>query len=149
MSFDERLLKIIKRRYSYNDEQLEQFIRNQRNEDVFEKINDINNSILKLTVIESHGCNSQHKKGTAFYFDGTGNILTKYCPSRICSYALNNAILMIFTANEFLYQNESPMKMKFKQCSCFDVGVKCGGLGQIIMELSVITKEEMEEESKV
>lgn len=42
---------------------------------------------------------------------------------------------------EFIYSNISPMKIKFKRCSCFDVEVNYGGFGQIVLELSVIKKE--------
>ena len=146
MLFEERLLKIIKRRYNYDDEQLDIFSRNERNKEVLDKINELNETIIKLTVVESHGCNSQHKIGDAIYFDGAGNILTKYCPAKICSYLLSNANMLIFTSNEFIYAGISPMQMKFRRCSCFDVGVRCGGLGKIVLELSIMRKKEMEDE---
>jgi len=37
---------------------------------------------LNITrVVDSKGCNSQHKVGDKFYFDGAGNLLTKLSPS--------------------------------------------------------------------
>lgn len=146
MAIDERLLNIIKKKYNYSDEQLLLFSQNPRNEEVLSKANELNNTILVLTVIESHGCNSRHKTGDKIYFDGAGNLLTKYSPDKICSYALNNALLLIFAANELIYSNISPMNIKFKRCSCFDVGVNCGGFGQIKLELSVISKNDLDKE---
>ena len=144
MPFDERLLKILQKRLNYSDEQFQQFRENPRNEEVLSKSTEINNTILVLTVVESHGCNSQHKIGDKIYLDGAGNILTKFCPAKICSYALNNALLMIFAANEFIFSGISPMNIKFKRCSCFDAGISCGGFGQIVLELSITTKEQLE-----
>lgn len=148
MAFDERVLNLLQKRLNYTDEQLQQFAENPRNEDVIAKATEINNTILVLTVVESHGCNSQHRIGDKIYMDGAGNILSKYCPARICSYALNNALMMVFAANEFIYAGISPMNIKFRRCSCFDSGIACGGLGQIVLELSVISKEELESRFK-
>jgi len=33
--------------------------------------------------------------------------------------------------------------IKFKRASCFDVGIECCGWGRIVMELSVINKEDL------
>lgn len=77
MAFDERVLKILKRRLNYTDEQLTEFASNSRNEEVIEKSNDVANTILVLTVVSSHGCNSQHKVGDKIYLDGAGNLLTE------------------------------------------------------------------------
>lgn len=142
MAFDGQLLKLVKKWLNYDDDQLAMFSKNERNEEVFQKSNEIGNTILVLTVVESHGCNSQHKIGDRIYLDGAGNLLTKYSPAKICTYALHNAILMLFAANEFIYSGISPMDIKFRRCSCFDVGVSCGGLGRIVLELTVMDMQE-------
>jgi uncharacterized repeat protein (TIGR04076 family) len=143
MEPNDRVLRIIQRKLSYTHEQLDQFKLNPRNIEVLSKSNELQNIVLVLTVVESHGCNSQHKVGDKIFFDGAGNLLTKYSPPRVCSYALNNAFLMIFAANEFIYSGLSPLSLKFKRCACFDTGVSCGGLGQIVMELSTISLDEL------
>jgi hypothetical protein len=43
----------------------------------------------------------------------------------------------IFVANELFYAGVDPNEMRFKRASCFDVGVQCGGWGQIVMEIRV------------
>lgn len=138
MPLDERIIKIIQKRFRYTDEQLKQFLANPRNEEVMQKIGAVLKKVFVLTVIESNGCNTNHKVGDKIYLDGCGNILTKHCPEKICTYALHNAILMIFAANEFLYNDLDPNKIKFNRCSCFDVGVSCGGLGKVVLELNVV-----------
>lgn len=60
---------------------MEEFIKNPRNQAIFSKTPDLLSKTIVLEVVESHGCNSQHKVGDKFYFDGTGNLinLTNYC----------------------------------------------------------------------
>jgi uncharacterized repeat protein (TIGR04076 family) len=103
------------------------------------------NKTIIAKVVESHGCNSQHKVGDKFYFDGAGNLLTKLSPSRICIYALNSIAQLIFASNELFYAGMDPNEMRFKRAGCFDVGVQCGGWGHIVMELSV---EDRKKENK-
>jgi uncharacterized repeat protein (TIGR04076 family) len=88
-------------------------------------------------VVEAHGCNSQHKVGDRFLFDGAGNLLTTKCPRRICIYALQGLAGLIFATNELAYAGADPNSLRFRRTGCFDVGVKCGGWGHIVMEVRV------------
>ena len=85
-------------------------------------------------VVSAHGCNSGHKVGDRFYFDGAGNLLTKLNPKRICAYALNAFTPGIYAANELFYAGADPNEMRFKRFGCVDVGLSCGGWGRIAME---------------
>jgi hypothetical protein len=38
---------------------------------------------------------------------------------------------------ELLYAGIDPNEMRFKRFGCVDVGIKCGGWGHVVMELSV------------
>ena len=113
------------------------FRENPRNEDILSKAPALLNKTIVLTVVESHGCNSQHKVGDKFHFDGAGNLLTKRSPKKVCIYALSAAASMIFASNELLYAGVDPNEMRFKRAACFDVGVRCGGWGRIVLELHV------------
>lgn len=135
---------LLKKRLNYNDEQFQTFLNLDITEPVINKAKELANTVIVLTVVSSHGCNSMHKVGDKIYFDGSVNILTKYCPEKICSYALNNASMLIFTANEFIYSDMDPNNIKFKRCACFDSGISCGGFGQIVLELSTMTLEELQ-----
>ena len=75
------------------------------------------------------------KKGDKFYFDGSGNLITKLNPKRICVYALSTVAPLIFTANELFYAGADPNEMRFNRTGCFDVGVRCGGWGRVVMEV--------------
>jgi len=129
--------KLMKARLGYTDEEMKMFRENPRNDDVLSKAPALMNKTIVLEVVESHGCNSQHKVGDKFYFDGAGNLLTKRGPKKICIYALKAAASMVFASNELFYAGIDPNEMRFKRAACFDVGVQCGGWGRIVLELRV------------
>jgi len=137
MKLSEQIITQIKEHLGYNDEEMKLFLENPRNEDVMSKALGLLNKTIILEVVESHGCNSQHKVGDKFYFDGAGNLLTKLSPKRICIFALGVIQGLIFGANELFYAGVDPNEMRFKRAGCFDVGLKCGGWGRVVMELRV------------
>ncbi len=137
MPIDERMWKITQRHLGYSDDELARFRENPRNEDVLSHGASLKGTRIILEVVESHGCNSNHKVGERFYFDAAGNLLTELCPKKVCGYSLNNAMMMVFTANEMLFAGIDPNKIRFKRSGCFDVGLECGGWGRVILELRV------------
>jgi len=136
--------KVMKGRLGYSDEEMKAFRENPRNEDVLSKAPALLDKAIVIEVVESHGCNSQHRAGDRFYFDGAGNLLTKRCPKKICIYALNAATGLIFASNELLYAGVDPNEMRFKRAGCFDVGVQCGGWGRVVVEISVQDRKAIE-----
>jgi len=129
--------QIMQNRLGYSNEEMKKFRENPRNEDILSKVPELMNKTIVAEVVESHGCNSQHKVGDKFHFDSAGNLLTALSPKRICIYALNAIVPQVFTATEFLYAGADPNEIRFKRSGCFDVGVACGGWGRIIMEIRV------------
>jgi uncharacterized repeat protein (TIGR04076 family) len=121
----------------YNDEEIERFRNNPRNADVLAKASELMNKTIIAEVVESRNCNSQHKVGDKFIFDGAGNLLTKKNPKRICIYALAELPKFIFAINELVYAGADPSKIRFKRTGCFDVGVACDGWGHIMMEIKI------------
>jgi uncharacterized repeat protein (TIGR04076 family) len=113
------------------------FQESKRNEDVLSKVPALLKKAIVLEVVESNGCNSQHKVGDKLYFDGAGNLLTKHCPEKVCVYAMNAAIPLIYASNELFYAGVDPNEMRFKRAACIDVGVQCGGWGRVVLELNV------------
>ncbi len=142
MAIDERLLKIIQRRFGYNDNEMKKFAENPRNEELLSMQKELADKTIVLEVVESKGCNSMHKVGDKFYFDAAGNILTQQCPAKICAFSLNAASNMLYAASELLYAGADPNKMRFRRSSCFDVGIECGGWGRIVLELSVVERRQ-------
>lgn len=137
MKVSEDQWKFMKEHLGYTDKEMKIFRQNPRNKDVLSKGESLMNKTIIAEVVDSHGCNSHHRVGDRFYFDGAGNLLTGLCPKRICIYALASVAPLIFTSNELVYAGVNPNKMRFRRTGCFDVGVQCGGWGHIVLELRV------------
>src|SRR4030043_1329406 len=143
MKVNEDVWKFYQQHLGYSDKEMKKFRENPRNEDVISRAPALLNKTIVVEVVESHGCNSQHRVGDKFYFDGAGNLLTKLSPSRICIYALNSIAGLIFASNELFYAGIEPNEMRFRRAGCFDVGVQCGGWGHIVLELSVEDRDKI------
>ncbi len=137
MKVDEKVWSMMKEHLEYSDDEMKIFRENSRNEDILAKVPDLMNKTIIFEVIESKGCNSKHKVGDKFVFDGAGNLLTKLNPKKVCIYALQTMTPAIFAINELVYAGVDPNRMKFNRAGCFDVGVKCGGWGNIVVECRV------------
>ena len=66
---DERILKIIQKRFGYDDKEIEKFSNDPRNIELITRNKEFAEKFIVLEVIESKGCNSNHKVGDKFYFD--------------------------------------------------------------------------------
>ncbi len=143
MKISDEMKENIMNHFGYDKEELSIFLENPRNQKILSKSLKLLRKTFVIEIIESHGCNSQHKVGDKFYFDGAGNLLTKKSPKKICIYALAELDKLLFTAGELLFAGVDPNDMYFRRVSCFDVGLKCGGWGQIVMELKVIERKQI------
>ena len=137
MKLEQSTWDFFQKHLGYTDEEMKKFREDPRNKDVLSKAPALMNKTIVIEVVDSHGCNSQHKVGDKFYFDGSGNLLTKLCPKRICFSALGSMTPFINTASELFYAGVDPNDMRFKRVGCFDVGVQCGGWGHIVMEITI------------
>ncbi len=137
MNIDEGVWKNIQNHLGYSDLEMDKFKKNPNNEQILLKVPELLNKTIVAEVVKSHGCNSQHKVGDKFYFDGAGNLLTGLCPKRICIYALKSFATLIYGANELIYAGINPNDLRFKRVGCHDVGVECGGWGNIVLEIRV------------
>jgi len=135
------VLNEIKRTLGYSDEEMKIFLENSKNIDILRKAPNLMNKTIVIEVIDSHGCNSQHVVGDKFYFDGFGNLLTKLSPKRICISALAAMDKIIFGASALMFADQDPNEMPFTKAGCYDVGLKCGGWGNIAMEIKVIDRK--------
>jgi len=142
------VLDFIKNSLGYTDEEMELWLSNPRNQESLLKVPALLQKTIIIEVVESHGCSSLHKVGDKFYFDGPGNLLTKLNPNRICIYALSEMERLIFAAQELFYAGIDPNEMRIKRVGCFDIGLKCGGWGKIILELKFEVKKKVIKEMK-
>lgn len=141
MAIGEEVWDFFQQHMGYDEEEMEIFRQNPRNEDVISKAPALMNKTIIAEVVESHGCNSGHKVGDRFIFDGAGNLITSLCPKRICIFALPQIATGIFTGHELFYAGADPNEARFNRAGCLDVGVNCGGWGRVIFELRVEDRE--------
>ena len=137
MKINEDVWKFVQEHLRYTDDEMKKFRQNPRNADVISKTPALMNKTIVVEVIDSHGCNSQHKVGDKFYFDGVGNLLTKFCPKRICFGILHSMPILISIVFELFYAGVDPNEMRFKRIGCGDVGLECGGWGRVVVEIKI------------
>ncbi|MFH2007811.1 MAG: hypothetical protein ABI333_14610 [bacterium] len=138
----EMVWEMMKDRLGYSDEELEQFKNNPRNAKVMAAAPEMMTKTIVFEVLASRGCNSQHHVGNRFFFSGDGNLLTKMAPSKVCAFLLPIMCQMIYGIQELWYAGVDPNDLAFKRAGCFDVGVQCGGWGNVIIEAKVMDREE-------
>ncbi|MFX1315506.1 MAG: hypothetical protein ACFE9T_06545 [Promethearchaeota archaeon] len=134
---NEQLKSFIQEHLGYTEEELNIFFENPNNIEILNKAPNLMKNTIVIEVVKAHGCNSQHKVGDKFYFDGFGNLLTKLCPKRICINALSAVEKLIYASNALSFAGVDPNKIQFNRVGCSDVGLQCGGWGNIVMEIKV------------
>ena len=135
MKVDETMWNFMQTHLGYSDDEMKKFREDPRNEDVMSKAHALMNKTIVAEVVESHGCNSQHKKGDKFYLDGSGNLISKLCPKRMCIFTMSSLGAAVFGMHELFYAGIDPNEMLFKRIGCQDVGIQCGGWGKVVMEV--------------
>jgi uncharacterized repeat protein (TIGR04076 family) len=137
----EEIWSMMKERLGYTDEELELFKGDPRNPRVLATGMEMAKKTIVFEVVESHGCNSQHRVGTRFFFTGDGNLITKMSPSRVCAFVMPVMSQAIFAIHELWYAGVSPNELRFRRGGCFDVGIRCGGWGHVVLEAKVMDRE--------
>ncbi|MFX1500712.1 MAG: hypothetical protein ACFFDH_07085 [Promethearchaeota archaeon] len=133
----------MKSHLGYNDEEMKIFMGNPKNIEILKKGPNLVNKTIVIEVVESHGCNVQHKVGDKFYFNGFGTLLTKLCPKEICMSALCAVENLVYAASMLMLADQDPNEMLLNRVGCPDVGLNCGGWGNIVMEMKVIDRKDI------
>jgi hypothetical protein len=96
---------------------------------------------IAAEVVKAQHCNSGYKAGDIFILDVDGNFLTKFCPPRLCVYLVSQIVVPVALINERLSEGLDPNQFHFMhQVSCLDVGVECGGYGEVRLEVKVVPR---------
>lgn len=137
----EQVWALMQAHLGYDDEELELFKKDPRNARVMAVAPRLRDCTIVFEVVESAGCNSQHKQGTCFYFTGDGNLITRMAPPRICVFVMPVMTQAIFAIHELMYAGVDGNQLRFSRGGCFDVGVRCGGWGKVVLEARVMGRE--------
>ncbi len=89
-------------------------------------------------VVEAKHCNTGYQPGDKFVLDVDGNFISKLCPKRICVYLGAQLQIPVALINERLSEELEPNAFHFmRRLNCPDVGVNCGGYGQVTLQVEV------------
>ncbi len=136
MEISNDMWKIVKDHLGYNDEEMKLFQENPKTAGLVSKIPKLMSMKFIFEISKSHGCNAQHKVGDKLYFDGLGCLIPELSPKRICAFAISAVSQLIWTAQELVYADVDPNDMRLNRVGCLDVGVTCGGLGNVVFEFT-------------
>jgi uncharacterized repeat protein (TIGR04076 family) len=96
---------------------------------------------IQAEVVRARHCNSGYREGDKFILDVDGNFIPKFCPSRLCVYAISQLAVPVALINERLSEGLDPNQFHFMhQVRCLDVGVACGGYGEVMLEIKVVPR---------
>jgi hypothetical protein len=92
-------------------------------------------------VVKSRNCNSGHVEGQKLVMDVDGNLISKYCPKKMCVYLISQLTVPIAVINERLSEGLSPNDFHFmRYVRCPDVGVECLGYGEVMLKVEVVPR---------
>lgn len=96
---------------------------------------------IQATVVSARHCNSGYRVGNTFLLDADGNILSKLSPKRLCIYAMAQLVVPVALINERLSEGLDPNELHFmRRVRCPDVGVNCGGYGEVTLEVKAVPR---------
>ncbi|MGA9755348.1 MAG: hypothetical protein WBV23_09405 [Desulfobaccales bacterium] len=96
---------------------------------------------IQAEVVRARHCNSGYQEGDKFILDVDGNFLTKFCPPRLCVYAISQLAVPVALINERLSEGLDPNQFHFMHSvRCLDVGVACGGYGEVMFGIKVVPR---------
>ncbi len=136
----EGVWKLMQHRLGYTDEELEKFKNDPRNEKIMARAAELLNKTVMFEVVESRGCNIEHKVGDQFPFSAEGYMLAHKGPKRVCPYLMPAFARLMWLIQERIYEGLDP-KPFFHRAHCDDVGLGCGGWGQVLIEPKIVDRE--------
>jgi uncharacterized repeat protein (TIGR04076 family) len=96
---------------------------------------------IEATIVKSRHCNSGHHTGQKIILDADGNLISKYCPKKMCVYLVSQLTIPVALINERLNQDLEPGDFHFmRYVQCPDVGVECLGYGNVMMKINVVPR---------
>ncbi len=129
---NDQLWEMVKAQLGYDDEEMAQFRNNPKTAGIVAKLPLLMQTKFVCEVIKSGGCGAQHRVGDKLYFDGFGCLIPEMNPKRTCAFAISSISQLIWTAQELVYAGVDPNEMHLNKVCCIDVGVKCGGIGNVV-----------------
>ena len=68
---------------------------------------------IAVEVVRARNCNSGYQAGDKFILDVDGNFIPKFCPPRLCVYAISQLAVPVALINERLSEGLRPQPVSF------------------------------------
>ena len=138
----QEVIKKYAERVNYSEEELETFHQGGHRIRHIGRISEVASQYsIEAEVVRSRNCNSGHIEGQKLIMDVDGNLISKYCPKRICVYLVSQLTGPIAVINERLSEGLPPNDFHFmRQVRCPDVGVDCLGYGEVMLRIRVVPR---------
>lgn len=133
----DKLWKSLQKHLGYTDEELNILRSTPKYVKMVEETPQFMTHKIIAEVIKSHGCHSQLKVGDRIVMNGNGQLITAECPDVVCIWALTKLGGLVNAVFERFVAQLDPNELVFDVVNCEDVGVHCGGWGQIQMKIKV------------
>jgi len=139
---DKRVLKRFAERVGYTEAEMEQFAAGDpRLRQISRLARAAARYSIQAEVARARNCNSGYQEGDKFILDVDGNFITKFCPPRLCVYAMSQLVVPVALINERLSEGLDPNQFHFMhQVRCLDVGVECAGYGEVRLRVKVVPR---------
>jgi uncharacterized repeat protein (TIGR04076 family) len=96
---------------------------------------------ISAEVVVSKNCNSGYRVGHTFILDVDGNLISKFCPKRLCVYLISQLAIPVALINERLSEELNPNDFHFmRYVRCPDTGVECYGYGEVMLKVQVVPR---------
>ncbi|RJP81907.1 MAG: hypothetical protein C4522_04065 [Desulfobacteraceae bacterium] len=136
---DEAVWGFMQKRLGYTDQELLTFRNNPRNHRLIGKAGDLVGKTVIFEVVESRGCNIEHHVGEQFFFSAEGYMLAHKGPKKVCPYIMPAMARLMWVIQERIYEGLDP-RPYFYKAHCDDVGIECGGWGNIVIEAKIVNR---------
>jgi uncharacterized repeat protein (TIGR04076 family) len=133
---DDAIWLAAKERLGYTDDEMELFKKHPFSHKILSDraIMGMLRTTIIFEVVQARNCNVGHKVGDKFYFNGEGYMITRKCPDKICPCLMPFMTRMMWLIPERICEGLDP-KPTFPFGHCDDVGIECGGMGQVLLEV--------------
>jgi uncharacterized repeat protein (TIGR04076 family) len=136
MEIDNRIWPYLQRQLGYSDEQMAGFRQDPRWRKVLASSPAMMSRTVVFVVRESHGCNVGHRPGDRFCFSPVGYMMAHRGPDKVCPYLMPAMTRLMYLVQERIWEGADPLPL-FRFAHCDDVGLGCGGWGQVLIETTI------------
>ena len=129
------LIEFARRRYCVSDEQLKKITPTQWR--VMESAPGRHQYRMVAEVLDSQTCSAGHQKGQKYVFSVSGYLLPEESTvTNLCLFAIAPMLPFILIVYDRLAEGlEDPSPKGWDSVQCADVGLDCGGIGQVLFRV--------------